>query len=121
MKYFVNKNIIKILSLSLIVFIGLYHLNSVLFTHSHKLENGNIVVHAHPFNRSDANNQEHSHHHSKEELIYLDIQKNLLIFVNILLILICLNVIHVSLDISYHSFIRTILKAVSDRAPPLMI
>jgi hypothetical protein len=44
--------------------------NSVIFTHSHKLADGSVVTHAHPFDSSDDNAPFKTHHHSKTELYF---------------------------------------------------
>ncbi|MGD2034277.1 MAG: hypothetical protein PVF73_04420 [Bacteroidales bacterium] len=45
--------------------------NKSFYTHSHLLENGNIITHAHPYNRSSDDHPFKSHHHSRSELFFL--------------------------------------------------
>ena len=58
------------LAVVLLLVMGVYSLNSYFFTHSHILENGQIVTHAHPFDSSD-NDPFKNHEHSSEELTFL--------------------------------------------------
>ena len=60
--------------------IGLLTINNVMFLHSHKLTKGNIITHAHPYNKSDDPAPFKSHHHSKKELIFLANLQLLFIF-----------------------------------------
>lgn len=49
--------------------IGLLLINSILFTHSQTLADGSVVVHAHPYNKSD--NAPINHNHHDDELLIL--------------------------------------------------
>ncbi len=60
--------------------IGLLTINNVLFLHSHQFDNGKIVTHAHPYNKSNDSAPIKSHHHSKTELIFLENLQLLFIF-----------------------------------------
>lgn len=55
----------------MIFFIGLLIPNKVMYTHIHKLDDGSIVVHAHPYDKSENENPEEQHHHAKAELFFL--------------------------------------------------
>ena len=48
---------------------GMLITNKAVFMHVHKLEDGSIVVHAHPYNESDNKTPYKTHHHSKTELL----------------------------------------------------
>lgn len=61
-------NIAKtILGLSII---GLLIINKVAFVHSHKLPDGTLITHCHPFNKNDTSPFKH-HHHSNATLFLL--------------------------------------------------
>lgn len=47
---------------------GAYMLNEALFTHSHITEDGSVITHAHPYDRSDTDPFKH-HQHSHSELM----------------------------------------------------
>jgi hypothetical protein len=71
----------KYFAISLISIVGLLTLNNALFLHMHRLANGSLVVHAHPFSKSNQpENSAKSHQHSKVELQFLD--SLLLLFAN---------------------------------------
>ncbi len=55
----------------MICFVGLMIANKVMYTHIHKLEDGSIVVHAHPYDKSENENSGKTHHHVKAELFFL--------------------------------------------------
>lgn len=61
----VHRHIKKFAYIGLYI-IGLLIVNSILFTHQHSLADGQIVVHAHPFDQTD--NPPAEHHHNKNDL-----------------------------------------------------
>jgi len=69
--------------------IGLLTINNVMFLHSHKSANGNIVTHAHPYDKSDDSAPIKSHHHSKTEFTFLK---------NLQLLFICALISFIVLD-----------------------
>ena len=63
-------NIRHILSLFHLIFFCLILTNNILFVHSHKLANGQIIVHAHPFFPQD-DGTPMPHQHSSNDYISL--------------------------------------------------
>lgn len=63
------KHNIKILAYIGVGVMGLLIINSILFTHSQILFDGSVVIHAHPYNKT--NNPPQNHHHDKDELLIL--------------------------------------------------
>lgn len=53
--------------------------NSIVNVHSHQLENGEVVTHAHPFDHQDDDAPFKSHQHSNFEYIVLDTFNHFLI------------------------------------------
>lgn len=51
--------------------------NGVVFRHAHRLADGTIICHAHPY-KSSPGTQFPSHSHSRDELIWLDVFANVL-------------------------------------------
>ena len=64
----------KILTLAttilLLNLMGLRISNQILFVHTHYLEDGSRVTHAHPYDKSAENDPLTSHHHSKKSLLF---------------------------------------------------
>ncbi|HSH50787.1 MAG TPA: hypothetical protein VK982_03590 [Bacteroidales bacterium] len=74
---------IKILIISSLFLgiIGGIVFNASFFLHTHKTACGNIIIHAHPFNKNKENNQPNTQHqHNKIELLVI---QSLEFFVNI--------------------------------------
>jgi len=71
MKFFRNKFILKFLSFLSISILLLNIANKSVYLHSHQLENGEIVTHAHPFNQQQDHNPLKSHKHSNLEYLLL--------------------------------------------------
>lgn len=46
-------------------------INSLLFIHLHTLPDGTVIVHAHPFNKKDANTPQKQHQHSNSDFFVL--------------------------------------------------
>jgi len=60
-----------IFSTTLIVIMGLFVLNNILYYHMHVLPGGKVVSHAHPFSDRDSSNGE-NHKHKGAEFFQLD-------------------------------------------------
>lgn len=71
MKFFRNNFVIKFLSLLSLCILLLNIANKSLYIHSHQLENGEIVTHAHPFDQQDDNHPIKSHKHTSLEYLVL--------------------------------------------------
>ena len=61
----------RLFSYLFIVIVGLMIANKVLNLHLHKMENGSIVAHAHPFEKSDGSTPYESHQHTDTELLLI--------------------------------------------------
>ena len=68
----------RLIAIFLIVVLGLFCLNNIVYNHKHRLKDGSLIVHAHPYNKSGDTNPLKSHRHTAEELVFL---ANLHIFI----------------------------------------
>jgi hypothetical protein len=71
----------------LIGIMGMYMLNEALFTHSHITAQGEVITHAHPYDKSDSAPFKH-HQHSKNELLVFNALKIWIFFSGIVITLI---------------------------------
>ncbi len=51
---------------------GLLIANKGLFLHTHKLENGTIVTHSHPYDKNQDSEPLKKHHHTKVEFLFFE-------------------------------------------------
>jgi len=65
-----NKRI-KSIAIFLILVVGIFAINGQLYIHKHVSKEGNIVIHAHPYNKSQDKGACKSHHHATGELAFL--------------------------------------------------
>lgn len=115
------KNItIKSVSYLLIVMMGIFIANNVLFMHAHQMDNGRTVVHSHPYNKSDDSQPYKSHHHTKTEFLFLDKVKLLFLFIFILFVF--LNLVNKSrfLFLNITVLIQAYKFLFTSRAPPVL-
>ncbi len=70
-----NTYILKIFSFISLIILLLNIANKVVYTHSHQLANGEIVTHAHPFDKQEDNNPLKSHEHTSIEYVLYDTLK----------------------------------------------
>lgn len=114
----INKISQKFIAISLIVIVGIHSLNSLFYTHRHKLADGTIITHAHPFSKSSDTTPFKSHEHSSDELTFL---ASLIYFIpSLTLVMACVSLI------SEHSFDQQVEKIIGKlsflnpqlRAPP---
>ena len=68
-----------------ICIIGMLIINNIVFLHAHKLPNGYIIIHAHPFNKSKDSAPFKMHHHSHSEFFLLH-NIHILFFVGIFIL-----------------------------------
>lgn len=61
----------KVLSFLSIGLIMMLFANYAYFKHTHVLDNGNIITHAHPYTSNSSDASEPKHDHTKGELIFL--------------------------------------------------
>jgi len=64
MKKSVNDISVRIVAIMLICLMSLMILDKAFFLHTHKLSDGTIIVHAHPYNKSEDSKPFKTHHHS---------------------------------------------------------
>jgi acyl-coenzyme A thioesterase PaaI-like protein len=69
MKTFLANITLKAAAYLMISIMGLYMTNMVMFTHIHKVADGTVIVHAHPYHKSNDTKPYKSHHHTKYELL----------------------------------------------------
>jgi len=109
---------IKIFSYLMVIILCLMITNKAVYTHVHKMPDGSIVYHAHPFHKTDSTSPYATHQHTTLEFFFFE---NLYIFLP--LILLFLAVISVSKRKKYElinveNFINDYKLCLSDRAPP---
>jgi len=81
--------IIRALAILLLIIYADQVFNKIFYLHTHVLDSDKVVTHAHPFNKSNDTEPFKSHHHSLEQVIYLDnLQFLFLVFFSVLSLLI---------------------------------
>ena len=71
MKTTFRNKIQKFIAGLLVLSVGLLIVNNVVFMHAHKLSNGKIIVHAHPYNKSQDSAPFKKHNHTSKELFHI--------------------------------------------------
>lgn len=73
MNLILRQNIIKKAFAYLVLgVVGTLILNKAVFLHTHKLNDGTVVVHAHPFQASTDSHSNNPHQHTKSGIYYFD-------------------------------------------------
>jgi hypothetical protein len=67
-EYFLPTRLVAII---LIFIVGIFALNEYLYIHKHICKDGTVVIHAHPYNKSQDSGQKKSHEHSSGDLVFL--------------------------------------------------
>ncbi|MGF1637585.1 MAG: hypothetical protein ACFCUU_10980 [Cyclobacteriaceae bacterium] len=74
-----KENIVRLIALLHLSLMGALMLNSTLFWHVHQLNDNSLIVHAHPYQKSeDQPFQEHQH--TDDELLTIDLISNAVYF-----------------------------------------
>jgi hypothetical protein len=82
----------KSIAIFLILVVGIFAINEYLYIHKHVFKNGNIVIHAHPFNKSQDTEQNKSHQHASGDLVFLTSLESFLPAMNMIFIAIISSV-----------------------------
>ena len=118
------RHISHYLLISLIPFILLMFVNASVNKHSHKLPNGEIIVHAHPYQSSGTEAPTSGHNHSKEEYLFYGLLNNTL---NLTLIVSFILIIFISQSnirqLFFYEFQNDLrfLKTDRNKAPPISV
>lgn len=121
MKAKINNVTMKLVSYLLIVMMGIFIVNNALFMHVHKMDDGRIVVHAHPYDKSDDSQPYKSHQHTTKELLFLDNVKLFFVFIFLLFILLYLVKKSRSSFLFITSFTQPYKFLFTSRAPPILL
>lgn len=70
MKKSVKNIAIKFIAILMIGSIGMLVSNKSIFMHTHKLADGTIITHSHPYNKSNDSKPFKSHHHTNAEFFF---------------------------------------------------
>ncbi|HHW58649.1 MAG: hypothetical protein WBL11_07200 [Bacteroidales bacterium] len=121
MKNNFKQTFINLLSLFMAVFMILLIVNNIVFLHVHKLPNGEIIVHAHPYNKSNDTEPIKNHTHSNREYLVLDQLKNIFVitFIFFSFLFFSNKILIFKNKIVYHGFDHD--KFYKNKAPPYFI
>ncbi len=99
--------------------VGMFIANQALFVHTHKMADGTIVQHAHPYPKSDDGQPAKTHEHTKSEIFFLQNLQILFVFTFFTLALIApaKRAISFALPSLVHPLV--IVSLPQERAPPL--
>lgn len=114
-----NNRMLRFVTLSMVVVMGILIANKALFLHVHKLNDGTFIEHAHPFNKTGDSTPLKSHSHSAGQFLLFQVLETIsfLFFFSLVLD------IFLKGEISYFKLVtESILVPVNSndgRAPPI--
>ena len=112
--------LLRIVGLLLIVAVLLLLVNKSIFVHSHKMADGTIVVHAHPYNKSNDTEPFKSHTHTQAELLFFQQFQNFLPFIILAFAVILLvhKFLYAAFNLLHTAQVSSYIKR--GRAPPVL-
>jgi len=115
----VKKITIKTIEVVLVIAFTMLIMNSTLFLHSHRLPDGRIVSHAHPFNKTEDSAPFKTHTHTSVEFFFF--QHLELLFLSLGILFFCISLareatIHVPDGFQHHLLVFLPSRS---RAPPV--
>ena len=81
MKMTVKKITIELVTFLMIGMMGMLIVHKAMFMHSHRLSNGTVIAHAHPYSKTNDSKPYKSHKHTEAELLYFQNIEILFLFV----------------------------------------
>lgn len=85
-----NMRLVTIIALLLCSVFTYQIVNRALFQHTHQIEDGRVISHAHPYDKSEDSTPFKNHIHTNAELLFLDQVDILFAFIVVLLALVTL-------------------------------
>jgi NADH:ubiquinone oxidoreductase subunit 3 (subunit A) len=122
MKTRISSTITKLLVAVLVIVVGILAVNSTANYHLHKLPNGQIVAHAHPFTQSSQpNSPVQSHKHTSFEFYFFS--SLLLLFSVALALLASASISYKRLDQPFYRFFifENSPELLTNKAPPVLV
>ncbi|HDP54535.1 MAG TPA: hypothetical protein ENN24_02485 [Bacteroidetes bacterium] len=109
----------KYVAIFSLVIIGALVLNNLLFVHIHWLDDGKIVVHAHPFSKAaQQENSQQQHKHTKVEILVFDSLLLLFTFCAIQLVRAIYRNVNINFLQYSYSLLENSPREISNKAPP---
>lgn len=121
MKDIVRNRIMNIITWMLMLSMGLMIANKAVFFHVHKLPNGEIVAHAHPFSKTDDTAPFKNHYHSKSEFHLFHHIDKLFVILFIAFVIILKIKRRISYHFSEHLSDLSPILVQKGRAPPAIL
>lgn len=119
MKQKIKNTLLKYTTLLLVAVITLLCLNQSANIHSHRLSDGTIITHAHPYNKTSDSAPLKSHHHNVQDSITLRNITHLFVSLFVILTLSLLPLYNRPYNIVICHKIISDVKHIQGRAPPL--
>lgn len=114
-----NKKITAVITYLMIVLFALQVANRAVYVHNHILANGQIISHAHPYNKTDDPGPFKHHQHTQSEIIYLENQQLLFPFIFLLLALLFLTRKEYHTEHIASEYVPELINLQKGRSPPL--
>ncbi len=112
-------NLIRWTGVLLITLFAFQILNKSLYIHTHKLADGSVIVHAHPYNKSSDTAPVKSHEHTQTEILFLINMKNLWVFAFLSIVMLFIIKEGIIPTATYSVFSSAYIILHKGRAPPL--
>ncbi len=119
------KTTIRNITIKLVIFLiigvmGMFIVSKTIFMHAHRLNDGTVIVHTHPYNKSDDSKPYKSHHHTNAELLFF---QNIEILFLIVFLILALPALIKKIKHLFHLISRNTLSCIilyKGRAPPIL-
>jgi len=95
--------------------------NNSIYYHSHKLQNGTVIAHAHPFNKTQDSAPFKTHKHSPVQLFFMEHLQLIFFILGFSLFLIVTQPLHRFYVAGNHPIYSILSRLNSSRAPPFPV
>ncbi|MBI9069250.1 MAG: hypothetical protein JEZ09_18275 [Salinivirgaceae bacterium] len=121
MKTTFRKIMTKFFTFLMIGVIAMLVVNKVVFMHVHKLSDGTIIEHAHPFDKNTDSEPFKSHHHSNAGFFFYENLNFLFLVLSLIIALILFFENEQKLFDSEIKYSSTCISSKNSRAPPILL
>jgi len=121
MTRFVNKTSIRVFAILHLSLMSMMILDKAFFLHTHKLNDGTIIVHAHPYNKTSDSEPFKKHHHTDTLFHFYHIINLLFPAILSAIVLVVMSIITKLYIVQSNQSILKYTANKSGRAPPVSI
>ena len=121
MKVGFRRHLLSFITWAILVMMGFWITNQILFMHTHVLDDGTRITHAHPYQKGGEENPFNTHQHSKTALLFFQDSAWVFILISCAVLIVITDMPALEPASVSRRLSQAIHELKSDRAPPAFL